>query len=159
MSELPPIVWTALRTIRQEVILDRCWYCSILLCDRAGSRTSLHSVFVRRLYFSGFSFLHLLQTRQRKTFLKVGSMSTELHSLQRGFAFGSKYIAYERISLLQRTNVKRVQLTRLGVLQCPLPFTFLLLRSKLLVYLLPIFDKKPSLGVDHLRQIIFEVFP
>lgn len=39
------------------------------LVAKSCVRTSLHSVFVRRLYFSGFSFLHLLQTRHPKTFL------------------------------------------------------------------------------------------
>ena len=33
--------------------------------------TSLHSVFVSKPYFSGRSFLHLLQTTQPKVFLKL----------------------------------------------------------------------------------------
>lgn len=45
-----------------------------LLTDRL---TSLHSVLVRRLYLSGFAFLHVLHTRHPKIFLYVESMSID----------------------------------------------------------------------------------
>lgn len=64
--------------------------------------TSLHSVLVRRLYFSGLSLLHRLHTRQPKTFLYVWSISIDWHSTHFGFMVGSRkratrvYQTYER---------------------------------------------------------------
>lgn len=55
--------------------------------------TSLHSVFVSKLYFSGISFLHLLHTRHPKTFLYVWSMSTDWHSTHFGLRPFSNNIA------------------------------------------------------------------
>jgi len=57
-------------------------------------RTTLHSVFVSRLYFPGRLFLHLLQTRQPNVFLKSWSISIDLHSLHFGFIFGSSDISF-----------------------------------------------------------------
>ena len=138
-------------TIRQEVILAKINQSVKLHQPHVEELlTSLHSVFVSRLYFSGFSFLHLLQTRQRNTLLKVGSISIELHSWQRGFSLGSRKIAAREVNW-HGSVLSGDERTRFQTLHRPLPFPLLLLRTQLLVYLLAIFDEEASFGIDHLR--------
>jgi len=60
-----------------------------------SKHTSLHSVFVNKLYFSGMSFLHLLQTRQPNVFLKLWSISIDRHSLHFRFISGSSDISFD----------------------------------------------------------------
>lgn len=68
--------------------------------------TSLHSVFVSRPYFSGKSFLHLLQTRQPNVFLKLWSISIVWHSLHFGFIAGSSDIS-SNISVYSRDGTRK----------------------------------------------------
>ena len=49
------------------------------------------------------------------------------------------------------------RLTRFGVLLRSLSLSLLLLCADIFVYFFAIIDQEPTLGVDHLGQVIFEV--
>jgi len=119
--------------------------------------TSLHSVFVSRLYFSGRSFLHLLQTRQPNVFLKSWSMSIDLHSLHFGFISGSSDISFDA-SAHSGDEIRIQGHTRFQVMLHSFPLTLFFLCYHRLVHFFVILDQEPSLGVHHLREVIIKVF-